>query len=274
MKLKLTILCAVLLFNFSDLSAQKLPAEFFEGIKSFASNRIQAKKDMLATIAKVPNFHGGYHFLGVIYSEAGQQDSAIYYLDKAVALNTENLQKTKEMSLARLIEAHTYKHDFEKAFKIGLAAYELFPENTSIATNFKDACVWSYYLKYEGLDKGYLSPNLKENYGVTSIAQEYLIIRKLIYKGERVQSTRQTMQTIENASYDVHKLVTPADSTEKILKFKLNWDLNTEFGGKAFPKDPIIANRKNPIYERLGAILANEYRSDLKTELAKLNNEK
>lgn len=266
----LTTIVAALLFNLTAVFAQQLPAEFFNGLKAMSVNRVQAKNDMMASLAKMPDFFGAYHFLGVIYSEAQQQDSAIYYLEKAISLNTANVNKTREMSFARLIEAYTYKQDFEKAYQTGLEAYGLYPGNKAITANFKDACIWSYYIKYAGLNKRYLSPAMMDEYVVTSIPQEYLIVGKLIHQGERFQVVGQSLKTIDKSQYDVLKCVTATDKTEKELKFKLNWDMNTEFGGKVFPTETVATDKENPIYERLGALLVKDPRMDLKIELEKL----
>lgn len=269
MKFKLTITSILLLFTSVTLLAQRPPDEFFNGLKALSTDRVQAKKDMLATIAKMPGFHGAYHFLGIIYTEAQQQDSAIFYLDKAVTLNTENVNKTKEMSYARLIEAYTLKQDFEKAFQTGWEAYKLYPENRSITINFKDACLWSYYIKRTGLDSSYLSLDLKDEYEVTSIPQEYLITRKLMHNGERLNSQRVGHRRISKLDYDVFKW-TAEDNTEKEFRFKLNWDMNTEFGGKTFPTDALIADKASPISERVGALLLRDAKVDLKTEIERL----
>ncbi|SMC87677.1 tetratricopeptide repeat protein [Pedobacter africanus] len=266
----LTAIFTLLLFNLTCVFAQQPPVEFFNGLKAMPVNRAQAKNDMMISIAKMPAFHGAYHFLGVLYSEDQQQDSAIYYLEKAVSLNTANVNKTREMSLARLIEAYTFKQDFEKAYHTGLEAYGLYPENKAIAMNFKDACIWSYYIRHTGLNKSYLSPIIMDEYEVNSIPQEYLITRKLIHNGERLQVTGQSLKTINKLNYDVLKCITATDKKERELKFKLSWDMNTEFGGKVFPTEIVINNNRNAIYERIGALLVKDPRVDLKTEIEKL----
>ncbi|SMC87706.1 hypothetical protein [Pedobacter africanus] len=57
--------------------------------------------------------------------------------------------------------------------------------------------------------------------------------------------------------YDVLKCITPTDKKERELKFKLSWDMNTEFGGKVFPTE-IVINNRNAIYERIGALLVKD----------------
>jgi len=268
MKYKLTMLFTLLVFICKSTFAQQPPVEFFNGLKLINIDRVQAKRDMLTSIAKMPSFHGSYHFLGVIYSESNQQDSAIYFLNKAVDLNTANINKTKEMSYARLIAAYTYNQDFENAYKVGWKAYSEYPENQSIALNFKDACVWSYYIKYTGLDRSYLSPNVKKEYVVTSIPQEYLIMRKLVHNGQSIKSKAQTLRSIKGSNYDVHSWMANNDSKDQELLFKLNWNMDKEYGGKSFPTDKLLADKKSPIYERLGAILADD--SDVDVKVGKL----
>ncbi|RZL09491.1 MAG: hypothetical protein EOO89_21685 [Pedobacter sp.] len=234
-----------------------------------STDRAEAKKGMLATIAKAPKFHGAYHFLGIIYADAGQQDSAMYNLLAAVYYNEANLNKTKEMSAARFIDAATRKQDFEAAFAVGYEMHKAYPENQAIAIALKDACLWSYYIRYAGLNPNYLSQIPNEEYEVTSINQEYLITRKLKQKGDPLQVQRVGLKQMNNANYDVFKY-TATDQSEKQIKFKLNWDMNTEFGGKASPVDQVIADKKASVTERLGAVLIKNGKADLKTEVEKL----
>ncbi len=53
--------------------------------------------------------------------------------------------------------------------------------------------------------------------------------------------------------------------------FKLDWDFNKQFGGNVPNTNDVYANSSNSIAERLGALLVDDARVDLKKEYEKLN---
>lgn len=252
--------------------AQRPPEEFFKGLDNMKTNKAQAKTDLLAAVSKDPAFHGSYHFLGVLYFENQQLDSAIYCFKKAVDLNQANVNHTREMAYARLIDMYTYKHDFDNGFKVAREAYNLYPDNANIESNLRDLCLWAFYIKHTGFDAAYLSPDTKSEYLVTSIPQEYLVTRKIYIDGERVEVVSQALSIANKSAYDILKCVPYGKDKAgaKELRFKLGWDMNKEFGGKPMPTAEVIANKTNPVYERLGAALAGEDKVDLKAKIEEM----
>jgi len=81
------------------------PAEFDKGLDLFGKDNSAAKNEFLISAEKAPDFYGSYHFLGMIYMLDKQIDSAIIYLHKALDLNRDNLNHTREMTYVRLMDA-------------------------------------------------------------------------------------------------------------------------------------------------------------------------
>lgn len=261
----------LLLIKCLPLFSQNPPEVFFTALQHLTTDPNLAKTELIAAIKVEPAFHGSYHFLGTIYLDEQKPDSAALYLRKSIDLNKTNVAKTQEMSYARLITAQTLSFDFNSAYQTGLEASQLYPENRLISLYFKDACLWSYYLKYTGLDKSYLSSTAKEEYMVTSIPQEYLITRIIRINNDPIQVAGQQTAEIRKKTYDLLSFVVKGKKADTPLKFQINWDMLTEMGGRPGPTANVIANVKLPIYERLGATLVQNSKADLKTEIEKLS---
>jgi tetratricopeptide (TPR) repeat protein len=247
------------------------PPEFFTGLKQVISaDRANAKINFLIAVNKAPNFFGSYHFLGALYQSVNNLDSAAWYLNKAIALNNTNVNHTKELSYVRLINNYTYQHDFKNGFALAWEALKLYPDNNTIKTALKDLCLWAFYIKYDQLDPSYLSMAVKDEYLVNSVAQEYLITRKIRVDDDAPVVAGQSLVSKNNASYDVLTCTLPASKKSITLNFKLNWDMTKDFGGKTTPTDPVINNTKNPIYERIGGMLVADDKLDVKQAIEKL----
>lgn len=231
------------------------------------TNRGKAKLLFQSSVKQQPDFFGNYHFLGNIFSLEKQPDSAIYYYNKSISLNTGNVNHTAEMTYARLINEYVFIKDFQKAFDIGWKAYQAYPESGIILSPFKDACLWSYYLKYDKLDPSYLSTDPKQEYVVNSIPQEYLIVRKIRIDDEPLSVAGQRLQVKGKDAYDVLTCTAGSTKDKKDISFKINWDMNKYFGGKPPESSP---GQSAPIYEKVGKLLADDSKADLKVEIPKL----
>ncbi|MES2827080.1 MAG: hypothetical protein V4687_02955 [Bacteroidota bacterium] len=259
-----------MLFCFITTGFAQVPEEFFKGAKLITTDRVMAKKYLLLSVVKGPQFSEAYHLLGLLYSSDLQMDSAIYYFEKSVKLNNTNIAKTKEMSYIRLMDAYTFKRNFKDAYRTALEGYSLYPNNTILRTTFADVCLWAYYIKHTKLDASYLSPVPRDMYEVTSVNQEYLINRKLMIQGNSIRFKRVGLRTLDKDQYDVYAY-NLTDTDKKEVLYKLKWDLNTEFGGKSFPTEKVSSNKKLPIYERLGAQLVEDPKLDILAAIAQLN---
>lgn len=271
MKARFLIIATLILQSFNAL-CQAPPEEFFAGLKLFPTDRAEAKKSFAIAAQKEPNYFGSYNFLGMLCESEHKPDSAIAYYKKCIELNTTNMGHTREFTYTHLINLYTYQRDFANAFAIGWEAYKLYPENREITFNLKDVCLWSFYIKYDKLPADYLSPDLKTEYVVNSIAQEYLIVRKLRVGDNGVSTTSQALQMKNNASYDVLTCATPGGKQTITANFKINWDMSKDFGGKNAPTQSVINDTKAPVYERVGATLVADFSNkvDLKTEIERL----
>jgi hypothetical protein len=249
---------------------QRPPEEFFSGLNVINTNPTEAKQDFLISIQKAPDFHGSYHFLGVIYLDENKLDSAVWEFKKSIELNTANVNHTREMSYVRLINTYLLQRDFQHAFAIGCEAFQLYPDNQNVARSLGNACKWSFYIKYDHLDPTYLSPDIKPEYVVNSIPEEYLILPGLKVNGSNLQMMSQSLVTKKDGNFDVFDCRI-SDTTKKIkVIFRINWDMNKYFGGITPPTQPVIDDANSPVYEKAGAMLVADRNTDLKAVLNKL----
>ena len=74
---KKQLLILFFLFNVVSIFSQTPPEEFFKGLDLLNVDIKQAKKEFLIARDKDTLFHGTYHFLGVVYLDENQLDSAV-----------------------------------------------------------------------------------------------------------------------------------------------------------------------------------------------------
>jgi hypothetical protein len=268
-KLVLTLLVFIQSIN---AFCQAPPREFFDGLKMMTTDQPGAKSNFLTAIQKDSSFYGSYHFMGVICLNENKPDSAIWYFKKSIALNSTNASHTKEMAYARLITTYTNQQDFQEAFATAWECANKYPDNTDFTSSLRDICLWSFYIKDDHLNPSYLSPNLKDEYIVTSIAQEYLILRNLRVNDEYLSMSRQSLVTKKGASYDVFNCTLSKTKKEVTVNFKINWDMNMYYGGNTAPQKPVIDDKSKPVYERVGAMLIFDSKTGLKEAIQKLMN--
>jgi tetratricopeptide (TPR) repeat protein len=250
--------------------AQQPPKEFFDGLDLLSTDHAHAKQDFQAAIQKAPQFHGSYHFLGVLYLYEHKPDSAIANFIKSIALNDGNVNHTREMAYVRLINTYTQQQDFQDAFKTGCDAYNLYPDSRSIFNALKETCLWSYYIKHNQLDPAYLSADIKQEYVVKSIDEEYLILHNLRVDDHYLAMNSQSLVSKNGHSYDVLKCVLSNTEQSVEVNFRIDWDMNVYFGGMPGPTREVIDNTQNPVYERVGAMLVSDNKTDLKEAIKKL----
>jgi tetratricopeptide (TPR) repeat protein len=268
MKSNLLILVALLWLSIAA-HAQQPPKEFFDGMDQLQKNPDEAKKDFTAAAAKMPEFHGTYHFLGVIALRQHKPDSALSYFIKSIALNEHNVNHTREMTYIRLISTYAKQQDFDDGFKTGWDALKSYPDSKMISNALRDLCMWAYYIKNNNLDPAYLSPDIKPEYVVKDIDEEYLILRNLRVNDNSIQVGIQSLVYRKKSPYDVFKC-TSGDSKDEIeVDFKIDWDMNTYFGGMRGPTNEVSGDDKKPIYERAGAALVQD-KGDIQSIIEKL----
>jgi len=270
MKTRHLLLTTLLLLQSIRAICQEPPTEFFNGLDLYKTDMHSAKIDFLEAVEKVPQFHGSYHFLGVIYLTEQQPDSAIWYFKKAILLNTGNVNHTKEMSYVRLIDTYIIQKDFQNGFSQAWEAFQQYPDNRSVKAQLRDLCLWAFYINDDHLDPSYLSHDPKDKYVVNSIAEEYLILRNLNVNGEYLQTVSQALAERKDGPFDVFKCTLAVSKKEVEVDFKINWDMNKYFGGKTEPQRPVIDDANKPIYERIGAMLIADDKTDIKTAVEKL----
>jgi hypothetical protein len=180
MKARIFVLTALLTLQcFYGFCQKEPPAEFYNGIDLMKTDLQLAKKDFMLAIQKDSSFNVSFHFLGVIYLSEQKPDSAIWCFVKSIALNKGNVNHSQEFTYTRLINTYAAKLDFANAFAAGYDAYKLYPDNKAIELALKDACIWAFYIKHAELNPSYILPDMKAEYLVNSVDEEYLILRKV-----------------------------------------------------------------------------------------------
>ncbi len=268
--MKKLFITALFFLNILTLFSQNPPEEFFNGLDLLEKNTKKAKKEFLVALQKDSLFHGTYHFLGVLSLGENEIDSAVTYFTKAVLLNTENSKHTQEMSYNRLIDAYLYNHDFKNAFNVAWEANQKYPDNKTLQLNLKDVCLWSFYINHNELDSAYLSSEVKDEYIVNSVSEEYLIVRKLRIDDHYLMVTSQALKSEKGASYDVLTCKLSKIDKNIDVKFRLNWDMGKHFGGKVADTDEVYSNKDLPVYERVGALYVKDSDINIEKEIKKV----
>jgi len=174
------------------------------------------------------------------------------------------------MSYSRLVDAYLYTHDFQNSFNVAWEANQKYPESKTLELNLKDVCLWSFYINHNELDSTYLSSEVKDEYVVNSVPEEYLIVRKLRIDDHYLMVNSQALKSEKGAMYDV--LTCSISNTKKNidLKFKLNWDMGKDFGGKVTDTDKVYSNKDLSVYERIGALYIKDSDINLEKEIKKV----
>jgi len=241
------------------------PEEFYAGLKLMSKDELAAKASFQLAIKKDSTYHGSYHYLGVICLEKHQLDSAAWYFSRALILNKNNDRHTKEFTYLRIIDTYLQKLDFAKACKFAYQAYQVYPKNPEFGIALKDVCLWSVYIKYDGLNPAYILPDLKTEYVVNSVAQEYLILRKIRVDGEYLMVTSQSYFKKDTSAYDQFDCHLSKSKKKITVDFKLNWKVDIGNSGGTPPDIDGLANDKaRPVYERIGAMLIDDEQKDLR----------
>ncbi len=271
MKALFTTILLALSISYNAFCQMPVP-EFFEALKLAPTNKPEAKKIFLTALKKDPQFYGTYHFLGAIYMGANNLDSAAWYLNKAIALNPGNVNHTKELTYLRLINNYAYQHDFKNGFNTGWECVKQYPDNKNILVALQDLCLWAFYIKSLHIDPSYLAQAAKSEYQVNNIAQEYLIMRKIRVDDDAPVLNNVTTGKKNGVQYDMITCTLPITKKTLNIDFKLNWDLSTEFGGKTPPSQRVLSDATSTIYEKVGAMLATDDKTDIKAAIEKLTN--
>lgn len=249
--------------------AQKIANEINTGFEHLDKGEInEAKSKFRKVIDAIPNEYYGYNYLGYCYLKNKEYDSSIFYFNKSIDLNKANKQHSKEMTISSLSKAYLYKRDFKNAFETLVNASRENKYNLNFVKHLKDVCLWSYYIKNEELDINYLSQDMLKSYIVTNAAHEYLIMRIIKIKNHSLTFMNQKYNSKENSDLLTCSVNKTSDSI--VLVFKLNWDINKEIGGKSFNPEKFYDNVSNTIWERIGAKLSYDSKTEVLTEVDKL----
>lgn len=145
--------------------------------KTHANNRdyAAAKPYLLTVYEEMPRPLCCY-FLGVAYDLEGEIDSAAYYYQKCM----KNSRKPQIRAWENLTRMYLRQLRFDDAYKMAREGLDQYPGNAVVLDEFKQICLWAYWLEYGELDKQYLTDyTLKENYDVGTVVEQELIIKNI-----------------------------------------------------------------------------------------------
>lgn len=266
------ILLLAILFVVNGLPSfsQSPPKVFFDGLDNYSSNPSLAKQLFIRAIQEDSAFFGSYNFLGTILDQEMKYDSAISCLQLAVKLNPGNVNQTREMTLEHLCRTFLHSGNFEEAYNTAINSLNEFPGNKYLLKELSDICLWAYNTEYGGLSKEYLHPEIKPEFFVNSVSQEYLIMRNITINNQNLSLVSQSYNPGKNT--DLLTCSVKGEKENRVLTFKLGWDVLKTFGD-SMPDYKIVYDDKNAnIWSRIGAILMHERNTDILKEIRKLQN--
>ncbi len=262
--MKAKLLLSVFLMVVFSKSVFSQSEKFFDALNFATSNPEESMSLFLETYNEDKPFHGTCHFLGVLYAEKGKMDSAIYFFEKSIELNVKNSNNTKEMTYTRIVQTYSRMLMFEKALTRGWEGLNDVSDNQMIEGAIEDACLWSYYINQQELNPDYLkSTDIKEEYVVRSIPQEYLILRTIRVNGEFLHFTGQSLVFEKKQAYDILSAETSKTEKKYDVKFRIDWDMNKEFGGRNMNTEEVSQDYSLPASQIIGAMLVENKKIDL-----------
>ena len=117
------------------------------------------------------------YLLGQIYEQEDSFELAGSYYATAFKLSKD----CEHPNIAeRYIRTLTRLSKFDLAYKEGLAICKEFPDNKRLWLEFKDACMWAFFIKHMNLNETYLSDFYpRETYITATNIEQVLIVRNL-----------------------------------------------------------------------------------------------
>lgn len=252
--------------------AQNPPPEAFLRAIDLIGKNNQLAKIELKQLAEIDTtFHGTFHFLGVLAMYENKNDSAIIYLKRSIALNHDNINHTREFSIVRLIRAYLHNLDFENSFDVAWRGISAYPDNKEILYNLRECCLWAYSIKVNNLNPEYLSSTgIMGEYLVNAVYEEYLILGNININDARLQMNSQSLVKKKGKYYDILNC-TRTDTHENIdLNFGLNWNIHKYYGGYTPNTTETYEYEKNPVYLRIGGLIAEKQEADIIDEIKKI----
>jgi tetratricopeptide (TPR) repeat protein len=210
----------------------------------------EAKSTLLAVYQEMPRPLCCF-WLGTVYSIESKRDSAIFYFEKAI----KNSRKPQLAALDHLIRENLRKLDFEKAYQLAWQALVDNPGNEVFLEEFKEVCLWSYFIKHMGFNKHYLTQTkLQKEYQSKTITEQALIIKNIRNKeGQYLH--------VGNRQYKGHHEIWKCrfnNSKEDIdIKFHLhNHKLDHQIELQHQLATKTYNNKEETLMVRLGALMA------------------
>lgn len=191
------------------------------------------------------------YWLGFAYDIKDQRDSAIFYYNKSI----KNSQKPQLAAWDQMIRCHLRDLDFETAYAVAWDAMQKYPGNQTFLEEFKDVCLWAYFIKHLGFHKQYLSSKkLNKEYQIKTVTEQYLIIRNI--RNENGQPLHVGNRQYKG-QHEIWKCRFNNSKEELEIKFHLHdHNLDRELEKQHKKAKEIYNNKENPIHIRIGALMS------------------
>ncbi len=210
----------------------------------------KAKPYLLKVYAEMPRPLCCY-WLAMAYDIEEKRDSAIFYYGKCI----KNSRKPQLAALDNLIRVHLRQLDFETAYIIAWDALTKNPGNEVFIEEFKEVCLWAYFIKHLGFHKHYLtSTKLHKEYQVKTITEQSLIIKNIRNEGGQHLHVGNRQH---KGHHEIWKCRFNHSKKDIEVKFHLhdhNLDKQIEIQHEKAKK--VYNNKEEAIHIRLGALMA------------------
>ncbi|BDS11109.1 hypothetical protein [Aureispira anguillae] len=211
---------------------------------------LEAKPYLLAVYSEMPRPLCCY-WLALAYDLEEKRDSAIFYYQTCI----KNSSKPQLAAWDKLIRAHLRQLDFETAYAVAWDAMQKYPGNQVLIEEFKEVCLWSYFVNHLKFNSKYLSSTqLHPEYTIKTITEQQLIIKNILNdKGQNLHvANRQYKGTYElwKCSYNNSKATID-------IKFNLeDHDIDRQLAKQHLEAKEVYNNQQKPVHIRLGALIA------------------
>lgn len=191
------------------------------------------------------------YWLGMVYDIESKRDSAIFYYAKCI----KNSRKPQLAALDHLIRDYLRTLQYEKAYSMAWQAMMDYPGNEVFIEEFKEVCLWSYFIKHMGFHKHYLThTKLHKEYHTKTITEQSLIIKN-------IRDQNGQYLHVGNRQYKGHHEIWKCrfNNSKKDVEIKFhlhNHKLDHQIEVQHQHAIKVFNNKNEALHIRIGALLA------------------
>jgi len=243
----------IVLIATSTLQAQEddLRARWTQAKELCTNEQYQQAKPILLNVYQEMPRPLCCYFLGLAYDLTNEVDSAAYYYEACI----NNSRKPQLRAWENLVRLHLRQADFEKAYKIAWKAIQDYPGNEVVLDEFKQICMWAYFIKHQALPKDYLTNyTLQKEYTVQTVGEQNLILKNI--RNNKNQHLHVNNRQYKGL-YEIWNCRFIGEKESITIKFNLkNKDLDASLDALEANAKEVYNNKEEKLLVRLGALLA------------------